>query len=114
MNDTVATPRSLAELVEPQPGSVVSRVVFRNAGGTLTLFAFAEGEGLDEHVNPNDAIVLVLDGHCTVSIGGVEHRVGAGEMLHLPASVPHALLPGAPYRMLLTLLRTDRPTADPA
>jgi quercetin dioxygenase-like cupin family protein len=110
MNEAIATPRRLVDLVETQPGSVVSRVIFRNAGGTLTAFAFAEGEGLDEHTNPNDAIVHVLDGRCTVIVDGVTHVVGEGEMLHLAASVPHTIVGGPPFRMLLLLLRTgDEP-----
>jgi quercetin dioxygenase-like cupin family protein len=41
----------------------------------------------------------------TITIGDQEHRVAAGEILHLPASVPHALEGGRPFKMLLTLLK---------
>jgi quercetin dioxygenase-like cupin family protein len=107
MNDAIAVPRDPADLVQLQSGSVVSRVIFRNPGGTLTAFAFAEGEGLDEHTNPNDAIVQVLEGRCTIRIAGDEHLVGEGEMLHLPASVPHAIVGGSPFTMLLLLLKAS-------
>jgi quercetin dioxygenase-like cupin family protein len=106
MRDALSNPCRPADLVEPRARSVVSQVLFRNAGGTLTAFGFAEGEGLDEHTNPNDAIIHVLDGHCTVVIRDTEHRVEAGEMLHLPASVPHAIEGGVAFRMLLILLKS--------
>lgn len=108
MEYPISTPQELAGLVEYQPGSVVSRVVFRGPGGTATVFAFAEGEGLTEHINPNDALVQVLDGEVTIRIDGAEHRVGEGEMLHLPPNVPHELKGVAPFKMLLTLLQRPR------
>lgn len=108
MDNPISTPQELASLVEYQPDSVVSRVVFRGPGGTLTLFAFAAGQGLSEHTNPNDALVHVLTGEVSVLIDGAEHRVREGEMLHLPPSVPHELVGGAPFKMLLTLLKRPR------
>lgn len=105
MEHPIETPQNLAALVDYQPGSVVSRVVFRSPGGTMTLFAFAENQGLSEHVNPNDALVHVLAGKVSIVIAGKEHRVSEGEMLHLPPSVPHELVGGAPFKMLLTLLK---------
>lgn len=108
MDHPISTPRELASLVAYQPDSVVSRVVFRGPGGTMTLFAFAEGQGLSEHTNPNDALVHVLAGEVSITIAGTEHRVREGEMLHLPPSVPHELVGGAPFKMLLTLLKRPR------
>lgn len=104
----IDTPQSLADLIAYQPGSVVSRVIFRNAGGVVTLFAFAEGEGLTEHSSPHDAIVQVVDGRVRITVGDEEHEVAAGEMLHLPASVPHALHGDVGFKMLLTLLKKPR------
>ncbi len=105
MDFPITSPVRLEDLVEYQPGSVVSRVIFRNEGGSQTLFAFAEGGGLGEHTNPNDAVILVLEGSAEVTVGGVGHVVGIGEALYLPASVPHALDGGPPFKMLLTLLK---------
>ncbi len=106
MDHPIAEPASLASLVDYQEGSVVSRVIFRNAGGTMTVFAFAEGEGLTEHSNPNDAIVHVIEGSLRLLIGEVEYQLETGQALHLPASVPHTLLGGEQFKMLLTILRT--------
>jgi quercetin dioxygenase-like cupin family protein len=102
---TLAHPVELAGLLEYQSGSVVSRTLVKKATGTLTLFAFDEGEGLSEHSTPHDAVVQVLDGTVEVTIGGTPHRVRAGEGLLLPASIPHALKAVTPFKMLLTMIR---------
>jgi quercetin dioxygenase-like cupin family protein len=107
MTDTaaIATPAALAELVSYQAGSVVSRTLLKNAGGSLTLFAFGEGQGLSEHTTPHEAAILVLDGSAQVTIADRTESVPAGAMIHLPASVPHALQAEVPFKMLLTMLR---------
>jgi quercetin dioxygenase-like cupin family protein len=71
----------------------------------VTLFAFAEGEGLSEHTAPFDALIVVTDGTAEINIDGEHHAVGAGEALRLPADVPHAVHAPADVRMLLIMLR---------
>lgn len=95
----------LAEMIAYQPGSVVSRKVLGGKGGNVTLFAFAEGEGLTEHTSPYEAMVMVLDGEAEVRIGGTPYKVGAGETITLPASVPHALDARAPFKMMLVMIK---------
>lgn len=92
-------------LVAYQEGAVVSRTLVKRSGGTLTLFAFAEGEGLSEHTTPFEALVTVLDGEAEVTIGGEVHRVESGRMILLPAGIPHALRAVRPFRMLLAMIR---------
>ena len=101
----IERPTPLAEAIDYQPDSVVSRVLLRHPGGTMTLFAFAEGEGLSEHATPHDATVLIVEGEVRITVGDEDHRVAAGEILHLPASVPHALHGERPFKMLLTLFK---------
>lgn len=108
----IDTPRPLADLIAYQPGSVVSRVILRNEGGVMTLFAFAEGEGLTEHSSPHDATALILDGRVRITVGDADHEVSQGEILHLPASVPHTLHGGDAFKMLLTLLKKPRAATD--
>lgn len=115
MDDPIATPARLSELVAYQPGSVVSRVIFRNEGGVMTLFAFAEGEGLTEHSTPHEATVLILEGGLRITVGGEDHEMASGDIMHLPPSVPHMLHGGPPFKMLLTMLKRPRASAgDPA
>ena len=109
MDTLIGTPASPADLVAIQPDAVVSRVLLKNPGGNLTLFAFDEGEGLSEHTTPHDAVVLILEGEARITVAGREHTVATGELLHLPASVPHALHAVRPFKMLLVMLRAAGP-----
>lgn len=93
------------DLVAYQTGAVVSREVVRKKTGSVTLFAFDEGQGLSEHTAPFDALVHVLEGVTEVSIGGALHRVSGGELLLMPANVPHALKAATRFKMMLVMIR---------
>ena len=95
------------EMVSYQEGSVVSRSIVQKKAGTVTLFAFEEGQRLSEHTAPFDALVSVLDGRAEIRIGGTPHHLSAGEMIILPAGVPHALEAIERFRMLLVMIRTE-------
>jgi quercetin dioxygenase-like cupin family protein len=93
-------------LVEYQPGSVVSRTVIDKPAGTLTLFAFGEGQGLSEHTAPYDALVYILDGEAEITISGKSNLVKRGEMLIMPADKPHALRAVKRFKMLLVMIKS--------
>ena len=95
-----------AALVEYQQGSVVSRTIAEKDTGTVTLFAFAEGQGLSEHTAPFDALVMVLDGRAEITVSGTDHTVSAGGMLRMPANEPHALRADEPFKMMLIMIRS--------
>ena len=97
--------RPLGELLQYQEASIVSRVLLKNKGGTVTLFAFDQGEGLSEHTAPFEALVLVIDGEADIEIAGKAYRVSRGETITLPANVPHAVRAATPFKMLLTMIR---------
>ena len=95
----------LADLLGYQEGAVVSRTIIDKPAGTVTLFAFDEGQGLSEHTAPFDALVHVLDGEASITVSGEESTVRAGEMLIMPADQPHALRAVKPLKMMLVLVR---------
>ena len=94
-----------AEQIEYAKGSVVSRELVHNTAGSLTLFSFDEGQGLSEHTAPFDAVVQILDGEAEITLGGVPHTVGTGDMLIMPANVPHALHAPRRFKMMLTMIK---------
>ena len=96
----------IAELVGYQAGSVVSRVLLKQKGGNVTLFAFDAGQELSEHTAPFDALVSVLEGEVEVTISGTPLRLGTGEMVIMPANQPHALKAITPFKMVLTMIRS--------
>ena len=97
--------QTLAELVSYQDGSVVSRKVLGGKSGNVTLFAFAEGEGLTEHTSPYEALVVVLDGEASIRVADSRYTVAAGETVTLPPDVPHALDAESPFKMMLVMIK---------
>jgi len=95
----------LRDLVAVAPSAIVSRVLARTTGGSVTLFAFAAGQELSEHTAPFDALVQVVDGRMEISIDGHPMTVVASEVVVMPADVPHALRAIEDSRMMLTMLR---------
>jgi quercetin dioxygenase-like cupin family protein len=95
----------LADLVNYQAGSVVSRTIVKRPMGTVTLFAFDEGEGLSEHTAAFDALAHVLEGEAEIIISGKPIRTKAGEAVLMPANQPHALKAITRFKMALTMIR---------
>jgi quercetin dioxygenase-like cupin family protein len=92
-------------MVEYQEGSVISRTIIKKKTGTVTLFAFDQGEGLSEHTAPFDALVYVVDGSARITISGDAFDVAAGEMIAMPAGEPHALQAIERFKMVLTMIK---------
>ena len=95
----------LKDIAAYQDHSVVSREIIGKPSGTMTVFAFDEGEGLSEHTAPFDAAVYILEGEAEILIEGKPHVVKEGEMIIMPAHKPHALKAVTRYKMLLVLIR---------
>jgi quercetin dioxygenase-like cupin family protein len=106
----VAEPIRPVDLVTYQQGAVVSRTLVKQSTGTVTVFAFDEGQGLSEHTAPFDALVHVLEGSAEIVIGGKTNQLSAGEMIVMPANQPHALTARTPFKMLLTMIRSRETT----
>jgi quercetin dioxygenase-like cupin family protein len=104
---SAATPMAPLGLVGYQEGAVVSRTLLKRAGGTITLFAFDEGQSLSEHTAPFDALSHVLEGEADISIAGTSHTVSSGEMVLMPANQPHAVHARTRFKMLLTMVRSS-------
>lgn len=96
----------LAELVQYQDGSIVSREVVRKPTGTVTVFAFDAGQGLSEHTAPFDALVFILDGAAEITVAGRPVTARAGEMVTMPANQPHALKAVQRFKMLLVMIKS--------
>jgi quercetin dioxygenase-like cupin family protein len=102
----VAQASNLTSLIAYQEGSVVSRTIIEKKAGTVTLFAFDNGQGLSEHTAPFDAIVYVLDGEVEVTIAGKPVTLKQGEMTIMPANQTHALRAKTKFKMLLVMIKS--------
>jgi len=96
----------LIDLINYQEGSVVSRTIIDKKTGTVTLFAFDEGQGLSEHTAPYNALVYLVDGEAEITISGNPHYLKQGEMIVIPATKPHALKAAKKFKMLLIMIRS--------
>jgi len=97
----------LAELASYQEGSIVSRQLISRKTGTVTLFAFDQGQELSEHTAPYDAMVYVLDGEAHIRIAGRPFVLQPGDMIIMPGNQPHALKAEQRFKMLLIMIRSQ-------
>ena len=95
----------LGALVNVQDGAIVSREVISQKTGTVTVFAFDEGQQLSEHTAPFDAMVICLDGEAVVTIDNRPHPLKADETIIMPAGIPHSLRAETKFKMLLVMIK---------
>lgn len=105
MENNIGKVIKLADFVNYQDGSVVSKEIMKKSTGTVTLFAFDKGQGLSEHTAPFDAGVYILDGEAEITISGKVHSVKTGEMIIMPANQPHALKAINRFKMMLVMIK---------
>jgi quercetin dioxygenase-like cupin family protein len=108
MDDLIGKAIEINNLAEYQEGSVVSREIIRKEVGTVTIFAFDKGQGLSEHSAPFDAMVQIVDGEAEITISGNLNIVKKGELIIMPANEPHALAAVKPFKMILTMIRSEK------
>jgi len=91
--------------VDYSSGGIVSKNVIKKESGNVSLFAFDKGEGLSEHTAPFDALVQVIEGNAEIIIEGESFRLGSGDSIIMPASIPHAVKAPEKFKMVLTMIR---------
>jgi len=94
----------LAGLIDYSEGSTVSRILYKSDKGSVTLFSFDEGQSLSEHTAPFDAMVQAIEGNIELTIGGEKVNVAPGQVVIMPANVPHGVYASERFKMLLTMI----------
>jgi quercetin dioxygenase-like cupin family protein len=105
-DNLIGKPLGLANLIEYQAGSVVSRTIIKKDTGTVTLFAFDKDEALSEHTAPYDALIYIVDGEAEVTIEGESSKVKEGEFVIMPANKPHSVKAVNKFKMVLVMIRS--------
>jgi quercetin dioxygenase-like cupin family protein len=105
LSDCLGKGQKLLELIDYANDSIVSKTLLDKSVGTLTLFAFDKGQKLSEHTAPYDAVVQILDGKAQIRIKDDTHELSDGQIIIMPANVPHAVNAGKRFKMLLTMIR---------
>ena len=105
LESCLGTPERLDTMIGYADDSVVSKTILDHHAGTITLFAFDKGQKLSEHTSPHDAVVQVVDGQAQLTIGGQVKEVAAGQIIIMPAHVPHSVNATERFKMLLIMIR---------
>jgi len=105
-NLTPARVHELSAVVEIAADAIVSRTLLKTDGGNVTVFAFDQGQSLSEHTAPFDALVQVLEGSLTVIIDGESHALEAGDVILMPADIPHGVNAPEKAKWMLVMLKT--------
>jgi len=105
MKNIIGQAAELNSLLDYQDGSVVSKELIRKEQGTVSLFAFDQGQGLSEHTAPFEALVYIFAGQAEISIAGKQHCVKTGQAIIMPANQPHSLKAIKPFKMLLVMIK---------
>ncbi len=106
MQKFLAQALTMKDLADYQQNSVVSKEILKKTTGTVTVFAFDQGQGLSEHTAPFDALVMILDGTAEIIIAGKPHQVKEGELIIMPANEPHELKANEQFKMMLVMIRS--------
>jgi quercetin dioxygenase-like cupin family protein len=106
-SDFIGRSMNLSGMIAYQQDAVVSKTVVAKKTGTVTLFAFDSGQGLSEHSAPYDALVQILDGEALVTIGGKDQVTRCGEIIIMPANIPHALKATGRFKMMLVMIKSE-------
>lgn len=93
----------LKNLVEYQPGQVVSKTLVQNDRVSMTIFSFDQGEEISTHAAGGDAMVTVLEGTGRFTVGGQVFLLKKGQTLIMPKDIPHSVYGEERFKMQLTV-----------
>ncbi|MDR0911248.1 MAG: cupin domain-containing protein [Methanobrevibacter sp.] len=99
---------NIKEFVSYQDGAIVSRELIKKEAGNVTIFAFDKGESLSTHSAPFDAMVEIIDGEAKITIDNVDYYLKEGELIIMPANIPHGLVAIEQFKMILTLIKSEK------
>lgn len=94
-----------AAVVNYNDDAVVSKTLIDKPVGTITIFAFDAGQGLSEHTAPYDAFIQILDGEAEITIAATSHQCKAGQLIIMPARIPHSVKAKTKFKMMLVMIR---------
>lgn len=103
MEDKTVFIKSLGDQLPVIPGnSILSQILVKNEAIEVTLFQFALGQELTEHTSVYPAIVHILNGDGSMTLGAEKVEIHTGSWVYMPPKLPHSLKTDSPMTMLLT------------
>lgn len=108
MSEAFTFIENLNEPTAIPPDSILSRTLVDNPHLKLVLFHFAPGQQLSEHTASMPAVLHILDGDATLTLGDETREAQAGSWVFMPAHLNHAVVAKTPLVMLLQLIKPGR------
>ena len=105
LGTVLAKKASASGLTDYADDAVISKQLISKKVGTVTMFAFDKGQQISTHSAPYDAMVQILDGTAEITIAEEKVEVSAGELIILPANIPHGLVAIEQFKMILTMIK---------
>lgn len=99
---------NLNNSIEYSEGGIISKQITKQKNGNITLFSFDKGQGLTEHTASFDAIIQIIDGTAEIFINREKYTLQAGEIIIMPANIPHSVNAVERFKMLLTMVKENQ------
>lgn len=97
-------PNLIDMITDIRPDSITSRTIYQTDLIKAVLFGFAQGQSLSEHRASQSAIIHILSGEATITLGADIHEVYAGAWLYMTPNLAHSVIAKSSLVMLLFLL----------
>jgi len=95
------------DLVSCNEGQIESLTMAQMRGVGITALAFGKGEGVGPHSAKGDALIYVHQGTAVVKIGDEIMEASMGEVVIMPANIPHQVTAREDMKMLLVVVKED-------
>ena len=96
---------NLSELMNSiQTESIISRTIYKDPLMKAVLFGFDAGQSLSEHTSSQAAMIQILQGEATLTLGEETNEVGSGAWIHMPPRYKHSVYAKTPLVMLLVMM----------
>ena len=93
--------QNLAAQVEYNSEKFTNKLLLQNENQKAILFAFSAGQELKTHTTPTPALLIMLEGKCEFLMNGNSQTLATGEVIEIPAQVPHSLKAISNFKMVL-------------
>ena len=94
-------------MAEIAPDSITSRTVYKDKTVKAVLFGFAQGQSLSEHTSAHSAIIHILSGEATITLGDVTNEATTGTWVYMTPRLPHSVVAKTPLIMLLLMYQNE-------
>lgn len=99
---------TLAALDWEQVDDSLRKKVVHGERMTVTRYSFDAGGRFPHHVHDQEQVTFVLAGALTFVVDGEEHPLGEGDVVVIPADVPHSAHAGSDGAEVLSVVSPAR------